>query len=155
MDLFGHVVAFDRQRGRIVVQGTETLELIPSSTATWTRYGPGCAGAPLLDRVAGSRPVLGGPFTLQLTSLPAAPGLAVMLFGNDLVHWGSTTLPVELHLIGLPHCRLWVAPVTDWLRMVPHAGVSANVTVVVPLQPELAGMAIGVQALVLDPRAVW
>jgi len=157
-------LVYDLARGRGVLFGGEhnttlladTWELLPQQIGTWTRYGIGCAGSagvPVLDSLPNARPALGTSFTLALTSLPPQPGAAVLLFGTDLVRWNGMALPLPLGPIGMPQCRLWIAPAASCVSLLAHPGSSTTFTFPIPNAAALAGSVVGVQAAVLDPTA--
>jgi hypothetical protein len=159
-----HALAFDMARGRMVLFGgmgwngylTDTTELLPPAVATWTRYGAGCAGSggmPVLDALPNTRPALGTPFTLQLTSLPSQSGNVLLAFGFGLTHWNLTALPVSLDPVGLPGCRMWIGPAANGLFLLSHAGGTANFAIAIPATQALAGLVVGTQALVFDAAA--
>ncbi|HLQ39304.1 MAG TPA: hypothetical protein VK348_15955, partial [Planctomycetota bacterium] len=161
-------MAYDPARGRMVLFGggysdcsvllettfSDTWELLPPRTPTWTRHGTGCAGSngvPLLAPAPGSVPALGSTLQLQLHSLPAQPGAALLVFGFDFTQWNTTPLPMPLAAVGLPGCSLWIAPVAGAQRFVAHAGGNASVPIAIPANPSLAGVVVATQALVFDP----
>jgi hypothetical protein len=57
-------------------------------------------------------------------------------------------LPQPLGPIGLPACRLWIGPAGTLL--VAHPGTAQNISIGIPGNPALAGLVVGMQALVLD-----
>src|SRR5262249_37775367 len=113
-----HAMAHDSARGRTILFGgtasaSDTWEFSPPATATWTRHGLGCAGSagtPSLDAAPGAVPQLGTTFPLQLASLPAQPGLALLTFGTGIARWNGAALPLALDGLGLPSCKLWIEP---------------------------------------------
>lgn len=161
---FHSTAAFDPFGQRLVMFGGDmgagpvgaTWELALPALPTWTRYGIGCAGSagvPGLTADASAAPALGSTFTLLLQDLPAQPGLALVAFGTDLVRWNGQPLPIALDPLGLPACRLFVAPEPASLRPVLHGGATASLALAIPNSPQLAGMVVGCQALVLDVAA--
>ncbi|MBM4061634.1 MAG: hypothetical protein FJ265_11150, partial [Planctomycetes bacterium] len=116
-------MVFEQHTGRTLVAGGldanrqpagGTLFFAPASMPTFTRHGRGCpgsAGIPVLDRVPPALPALGTSFPLRLSSLPAAPGFALLALGFDLVRWNGAALPTDLAAFGLP-CALWIGPTT-------------------------------------------
>jgi hypothetical protein len=154
----GHAMVYDLAHRQVLRYGehAETAVLLPASAATWTRHGLGCAGSagvPTLDPLPNTAPVLGSPFVLNLGSLPAAPGAAVLTFGFDLVRWNGLALPLPLDSRGLPGCRLWIGPAPGAAVLLTHAGTTASFTLSIPANPLLAGLVVGTQAWVLDPLA--
>jgi hypothetical protein len=132
------------------------MELPPPGSATWTRYGLGCAGSagtPRLDAAAGALPALGTTFPLQVTSLPAQPGAVYLAFGWTITQWNGVALPIELQGLGLPACKLWIAPEPGAGPLLLHTGNSVTLPLVLPNVPALAGLRVGAQALVFDAAA--
>lgn len=118
------------------------------------RYGAGCAGStgvPDLRTIGPTTPALGQSVPLQLTSLPAHPGVAVTAFGDSIASWDGAVLPVSLASVGLPGCRAWI-PLRTWQAR-SHAGGAHTFVLQLPASPLLRGAPFGVQAIVLDPAA--
>jgi hypothetical protein len=130
----------------------DTWELSPPTTPTWTRHGLGCSGRslPSLDSTSNS-PSLGTTFPLQLTALPAQPGIAYLAFGVSIATWNGLALPVDLGSFGLPGCKLWMDPTAG--VVLAHPGGSATYPLRIPNEPALAGVMVATQALVFDPAA--
>ncbi|HLQ38766.1 MAG TPA: kelch repeat-containing protein [Planctomycetota bacterium] len=158
------VLAFDLARGSMVLFGgaivhgalDDTHELLPPPNATWTRYGIGCvgsAGTPVLAAAPGTQPALGSPFALQVLRLPPQPGAALLAFGTELVRWNGNPLPAALDPFGLPGCKLWIGPAAGASLLLAHAGNTVSFACPIPLNPALAGVVVGAQALVLDANA--
>ena len=151
-------MAFDSARGRTLLFGGgdmqvtygDTWEWSFADSASWTRYGPGCAGTsgtPGLDGAPGTLPVLGSVFPLQLSALPTQPGVTVVVLGFDLVRWNGLLLPVGLDP-ARAQCLLWLGPGAPVL--VVHTGSSLSFPLTIPANPSLAGLVVGAQALALD-----
>lgn len=118
------------------------------------RYGAGCSGSngiPDLRTLGTTNPTLGTPVPLQLASLPSAPGAALLMLGESIETWDAVPLPSALDVLGLPGCRAWIPART--FTAVAHSGGAVTFQLALPTTPVLAGKAIGVQALVLDPAA--
>jgi hypothetical protein len=155
--------AYDLQSGRMVVfagyapsEAADTWELLPLPAASFVRHGRGCpgsAGTPVLDTAPGVQPTLGSVFPLQLTSLPAGGGIALLGFGFDLARWNGAVLPQALDPFGLPGCRVWVGIDSAMLVVLVHAGNAVTFPLAIPANPALAGLIVGAQALVLDAAA--
>jgi hypothetical protein len=164
-------LVYDLARRRMLLFGgvntPNTAVLLPAQAATWTRHGLGCAGSagvPTLDPLPGpararvlapanATPALGSRFVLNLASLPATPGAAVLTFGFDLVRWNGLALPLPLDPFGLPGCRLWIGPAPGADVLLTHQGTTASFTLAIPANPLLTGLVVGTQAWVLDPLA--
>ena len=69
--------------------------------------------------------------------------LPLLAFGFDLVHWNGGTLPSMLDALGLPGCRLWIAPEVS--VVLPTAAGAAALGVTIPNNPALASTVVGVQ----------
>jgi hypothetical protein len=133
----------------------ETWSFVTAATPTWTRHGLGCpggAGVPSLDPPPGGVPALGTQLPLQLTSLPASPGMFLIGFGLDVVSNLGVPLPQDLASHGLAGCDLWVTP-ADINFLLPHSGSAATFVLAIPAVPVLAGTLVGTQAMVVDAGA--
>jgi hypothetical protein len=160
---WGSAMTTDTARGRTLLFGghdlidlDDLLELQPAAVPTWTRYGTGCvgsAGTPSLDALPGAAPALGGPFTLRLASLPAQPGTALLAFGLGIAQWNGVLLPLPLDLLGLPGCKLWIAPAPGGTVPLAHPGAAVNFGFAIPAISSLAGQIVGAQAFVFDAAA--
>lgn len=119
-----------------------------------TRFGRGCAGSngtPRLDGFGTTAPTLGQTLPLQLSSLPSAPGIAVVTFGDSITQSAGVPLPASLQAIGMPGCKAWVSMLAA--QAVAHQGNAKLLTLMLPANASLAGVLLGFQALVLDPSA--
>lgn len=132
-----------------------TIEFTPPATATAASLGRGCpgsAGVPHLRGVGNAVPSLGTTFPLLLQNVPTAPGLALLTFGFDLVHWHGNALPYDLAAAGLPGCDLWIGPV-DGLSVLLGTAGSGTFGLTLPADPAFAGTVLAVQGLSFDPSA--
>jgi hypothetical protein len=154
-----HAMTYDGLRGCVVLSGGRyygdlwQLAVVPASC---TPYGAGClgsAGTPLLAAAGGALPALGAAFALELTALPATPGLCLFAFGIELVHWNGAPLPLSLAPLGLPGCQLHVAPSPGASTVLAHLNSVARLAFAIPNNPALAGWSVGAQALVFDAAA--
>ena len=124
-----------------------------SAVASYSVFGSGCAGslgAPSLAAQAGSRPSLGGTFSLSVAGLPL--DLALMATGlSDTATGAGVALPLDLSILGMPGCsqRIDAAQVD----VVLGSGGSATWSWSLPSQPSLFGAVFYNQAFVLDPAA--
>ena len=110
---------------------------------------PGSAGVPLLDALAGERPILGQGLDLQFTSLPLTPSNPVLaIFGFSATVWPPLTLPVPLAAIGMPGCTGYVS--LDLSFVLASQNGVCNWTIQIPNNPALTGLQFYVQGLVLD-----
>ncbi|MBL8755522.1 MAG: hypothetical protein JNK15_19650 [Planctomycetes bacterium] len=120
--------------------------------ATYSPFGSGCAGSlgvPVLDAAAGTKPVLGTTFTVQVDNLPL--GLGLVGFGAATTTFGSLPLPFDLGLVGMPGCTLFAAPEVTLVGN--GVGTTATVTWPIPATPTFAGFRFHNQAFALDPTA--
>jgi len=117
-------------------------------------HGQGCDGGSALGPPtikggsANPVPKLGNLFDLQLDNLSATPGAGFLYFGFFFEKWGTLDLPADLAIIGHPGCMTYTTP--DILLSFGHTGTSAKITLGVPSQASIAGVAMGVQSLLLD-----
>ncbi|MBL8723671.1 MAG: hypothetical protein JNK49_06465 [Planctomycetes bacterium] len=127
------------------------------TNAAYGTYGQGCSGGSptgvptLTPALVDGVPRLGSLWHHELGNLPATPGGAILLFGTTTQFWGPWPLPVDLGTFGLPGCLAHVPP--DASVFFAHFGSAHTFTTGLPLAPAFAGIAIGTQALVLDPAA--
>jgi hypothetical protein len=150
-------MAFDLQRGRIVLFGgrTASLELRDDTWeygASWRSYGNGCqgsAGVPVLTGVQAPR--LGGVAQSRLTNLlPAAPA-AILAIGTSRTSWQFGSLPASLAQFGMPGCVAYAS--AELFVVLPASGGAATWTWQVPAAPRLFGLSFYQQGLSLDPAA--
>jgi hypothetical protein len=107
-------------------------------------FSTGSGGIPLgLDAQAGSRPVLGGPFTLELANVAPASTFGVMVFGV-----GQLIPGVDLTGIGMPGCTQYVT--LDASVFFPLAPLP-QLTIGIPNRSVLVGYSVFVQAATLTP----
>lgn len=153
-DVFDMTLVADAVGGQVfgVTRGGAVWRLTWPNQASLARYGRGCPGSngiPRLDPIAPTAPLLGAPVPMQLTSLPYAPGLGVLVVGDSLVSANGAPLPIALAAIGLPDCLAWV-PIQAAVGFA-HSGAQTQLAFTVPAVPVLAGVPLGLQAFVLDP----
>ncbi|MBK8976949.1 MAG: hypothetical protein IPM29_13600 [Planctomycetes bacterium] len=123
-----------------------------AGTAFFLPFGEGCAGSagrPTLAAGAGSRPALGGSFTVDIGNLPGIGVPVLVAIGYSNTMWGGNPLPFDLGVLGMTGCRLYVAPEVA----VPTASptTTASLTVNIPNIPLLAGRQLQYQAFVVEP----
>jgi hypothetical protein len=156
-------VTHDVVRGRTVLFGGfqflmqpelgDTWEYAPGAVAGWAPFGAGCsgtAGTPRLAASGTSLPIVGTQFALELTNVPVF-GFAVIAVGFSATQWGSQSLPMDLALLGMPNCTLYVRP--DFLFYAPIGFGHAHFVSPVANSASLVGMEFWNQALVLDQPA--
>ena len=160
-EVFAFGTAFDLARGRAIRFGgrtapnngtrAQTWEFTPPAEASWSGYGDGCdssVGRPFL--YATTLAQLGSSLTLDVTNLPLTAGLIYIATGLDLGQLNGQPLPLDLGPFGLTGCSLWVAPDPNLSTGQAYTGGGATATLPIPNQPALAGLRLGIQALVLD-----
>ncbi len=137
--------------------GTEILpgivEIISDQASSFSLFGDGCAGregVPVLDAKAGSQPVIGSVFTLELTNLPTGlfAGNAFVIVGFSKDEWIGMPLPLDLTQYGIPGCASYVS--IDVAFPVSTFGGAAEWSVEVPIDPNLLGKHFYTQGLIQD-----
>jgi hypothetical protein len=152
-------VAYDAARDVTVVLAPngvamETWELAvgPKVPGTVQPFGVACAGrwgAPQLTDTTGQAPVVGGPLSCAISTLPPNPLAQCFLwFGVSNSTWQGTPLPLDLGVIGMPGCGLQVSP--DFAIPLAIAGDTATWAAQIPSEAALVGGAFHVQGIVLD-----
>lgn len=115
-------------------------------------FGIGClgtAGVPTLR--ATTPPVNASNFDVQLTNVPASPGIAVIASGLSYTASGALPLPFDLGLLGAAGCQDYVS--LDFTQVAIAAGGVATSTFPVPNNSGLLGFLMYQQAVVLDAAA--
>ena len=160
-----HAMAYDLARTTTVTWGgfdaigaitNETWEYTGSATPTWVPFGTGCPGSvgtPALAPQAGSVPKQGTTFTLELTNLQPAGGIAYMIVGFDKNQWNGIPLPLNLASFGLTGCTGYVAPDTNFSMVLLNIGGTATWSVAVPALPVFTGVKFFNQGASFDSGA--
>ncbi len=123
-----------------------------SPIATYTPFGTGCLGSlgtPLMRAASGSRPGLGRNFAQDITNVPSNIAIASLGFSN-----GSSSgvpLPVDLTVIGMNGCTMWVDPALSTFLFT--ATTTATMNYSIPNDPYLFGLLIYTQGWSYDPTA--
>lgn len=157
-------LGLDAQGARLLLFGgfvagaslNDLWEFTPPHVPAWSAYGLGCAGSagvPSLVARAGSVPALGATFVLRAANLPARAGSAVLLQGLRFDTLGGRSLPLDLGVLGMPGCDLWLAPEPAISTLVAHGGNRVDLSMRIPADPRLAGLLFSSQVLTLDPAA--
>ncbi|MGA1525956.1 MAG: Kelch repeat-containing protein, partial [Planctomycetota bacterium] len=115
-------------------------------------FGAGCtgtAGVPNLDAQAGTRPVTGETFVVELTNLPSSPAsIPFALTGFSKTRWAGGTLPLDLAILGMPGCALLTS--SDDTVTLPNQGGQASYALAIPSDPTLLGNFLYMQGAVFD-----
>jgi hypothetical protein len=123
-----------------------------SAGATFVPFGAGCAGTlgvPGLTAATGSRPILGGNYTLTVGNLPIGVGFLVTGFSNTAS--GPFALPLDLTPFGMAGCSLLVDALTN--TVVAGPATSATWSITLPASPAFSGLELFHQAFAIDPPA--
>ncbi|MCA8976404.1 MAG: right-handed parallel beta-helix repeat-containing protein [Planctomycetes bacterium] len=117
-------------------------------TASYTTFGPGCAGSVgVASNSASAPPRLGTTMVVTIGNLPAS-NLAIAALGLSNTASPVGPLPIDLGPYGAPGCHGRVSP--DATRVLIGAGGSGSFNFPTPNQTSLIGVVIYTQALVLD-----
>ncbi|MEM7205659.1 MAG: hypothetical protein AAF628_35730 [Planctomycetota bacterium] len=114
-------LAYDERRRQVVMFGgrastplSETWLYEPVSPASFGTFGMSCGGASALSLVSpvpAALPWAGFRFELAVRNGPSGPrAFGAMLVGSSMTRWGGTPLPLDLSMLGLTDCNLYVSP---------------------------------------------
>jgi hypothetical protein len=151
-----HSLTYDSRRGRALVslmdvQGTIPYAYVTVNPARFEVLGPGCsgsAGEPTLRLSHNwTRAWLGRTLCTELANLPQSVGIVVVGWSNQQA--GAFTLPLPLDSFGMPGCSARVS--SDAVYFVMGSGGRATLTMPVPVNPSLVGMALYQQGVSVDP----
>ena len=108
---------------------------------------PGSAGVPSLNAAADSSPILGETFSVELTNVPSS-SIALGIIGLSISSWGTSPLPLDLSIIGMPSCLLY----TDIRRQIGLviAGGTTTWDTTLPSTAEWIGVSFYQQVFVVD-----
>jgi len=112
---------------------------------------PGSAGTSAITAVPGTGPRIGSTLQLDVTGMPPAGGVAVLVLGFSTTSWNGTPLPVGLAPFGMPGCFGRIEPFDTFL-LLNNAG-SAQWSLPIPVVSAYIGDVFYNQVLVLDPAA--
>jgi len=114
-------------------------------------FGSGCKGSrgvPTL--VLAGAPEIGESITYRVAPLdPNTAGL--LFFGVSDKLWNGLTLPLDLSVLAMPGCSLYVSP--DLAVALAHTGGAAQVTMAIPNDRALVGRVLFNQYLAADAAA--
>jgi hypothetical protein len=130
--------------------------MLTAQAAAFNTFGSGCkgpAGTPKMTAVQNSLPLLGKQFQLSLKSLP--DGLYNSVFGVaglSKTKWKAAQLPMDLGVLGMPGCMMYVSP--DHMEAIQkNNGGVATWTMSVPNVSSLVGSTVYLQAWAVDVGA--
>ncbi len=127
----------------------------PNQIGVASTFGAGCGGnatTPKMAIAAGSRPKLGGTFTIGIPSLPTSkPGTTTLIIGVSKSSWGTNKLPMDLGPLGMPKCSLLVS--FDLLVPLPNPSGTVIVPFRIPNTVSLLGARFFLQAYAAEAKA--
>lgn len=134
----------------------ETWEYQLIHAAQVSSSGMGCLGSggvPTVYPLDESLPWIGTTFASRIGNLGTGTGsnLAFGIVGNSTVTWGSTSLPLDLGVVGMGGCLLYTNPVIS--TPLQNVGGSAAWSLSIPGDHALAGVPLYLQGGVISPGA--
>ena len=132
----GHLVGYSPGGANLDPGNTDLSVALPTSFTLGSADGP-------LRLAGGTRPVLGNPWTLNVTSVPLTGVFGLEVFG--IADPGI----IDLGFLGAPGCGLRTT--LDLLNVWLVAGATHSYTFAVPNTPSLLHMHVYTQAAVLQP----
>lgn len=136
---------------RIELAEIEVLMFANYAAEQWVQ-GAGCrgaAGVPTLD--CALRPTLDATLTYRVANVPATPGFAVQAIGLSNQLQAGGPLPADLGVLGMQGC--WLLNSLDVLQAAAAVANVATFQLVLPNIPNVIGLRMWHQALVLDSTA--
>jgi len=151
-------LAYDVFRSKVVLFGGDNngtvlgdhWEYTVPPVARWVMNGVPCAGTagrPHLAPLPAARPVVGGPFGLELTSVRDGPVLFVTGFSTTT--WSGVPLPAPLDALGMPGCTAYGS--VERCDLATAVLGRATLSLPVPNMPSLVGLTFVNQAVAADP----
>jgi hypothetical protein len=129
-----------------------------TTRATYELFGSRCAVTgprPSLTAQPGSLPRTGSTLVTNVTHLTTG-ARPLMFVGLSNTSWNGVPLPFDLSAVGLPGCELLASP--DIVIPLPNLNGTATLSLGIPLNPQLHGIAFYKQAFifssVLHPASV-
>jgi hypothetical protein len=152
---------FEPGNGRVVLFGGGLgVTGNPVYADTWTYgafpaalvspFGTGCSGTSGTPQLTGNAASVGTTLQVSLSGLSNSP-FACLVVGTSRTVWGTTPLPLDLAVYGMPGCRLLASADVSVLLATTSGAASLNTPV--PANPALAGMHLYVQGISFDPAA--
>ena len=111
----------------------------------------GCNGAPKLAATSASYPSSGKTLSLDLTGGPSLPTPGTICLGFNKTSLGALPLPIDLGVIGMTNCKLYLDPAVN--QGVALIGGVAKALYPIPNSKSLFGLAIYHQAFLIDSTA--
>ena len=137
------------------ISGVMYSARITISPCEWSYFGDHC-GETVPNTALSATPTIGATFEYQLRGDSLAnpqPTLAFVLLGfSDQTGPGGLPLPFDLGLIGAPRCQLLVSMDVQ-LGLVTDAAGNTTVPIPIPDNPDLLGLGLFLQTLVVDGRS--
>lgn len=160
-------VVYEPQQGTVMATSSachgndQVYEIVLPTYSRFAYYGTGCAGSagvPRLTAEAGSMPVYGQPFRMQLSNLPNTPfNFVYGIVGFSSTSWLGGPLPRDLGFVGLPGCTSYTS--VDFSTVLPLANPQGSSTwaLSIPGMPSLLGTFVYLQGMVYDfqPAGRW
>lgn len=154
-----YALAYDSGRHETVLWGgsdggvgnTQTWIYAPTAEPAFRVGGMGCvgsAGLPSLALSGGVQPWLGDTYQVRTSPVPS-PGASVLVLGASDATWNGLSLPLDLSLLGMPGCRLYLS--LDVL--IPFANSNPIVPLTIPNDGSLLGANLFHQTAILDTPA--
>ena len=136
---------------RIELAEIEVLMFANYAGEQWVQ-GAGCSGSAGVPSLACEvRPSFVETLVYEVHNVPMSPGLAVQAIGLSNQLQGGGPLPAELGVLGMPGC--WLQNSLDLLQASVAVANVATFQLVLPSIPNVLGLRMWSQALVLDPGA--
>lgn len=136
---------------RIELAEIEVLMFTNFAGEQWVQ-GAGCRGAAGVPSLACSpRPTIDATLVYKVGNVPATPSLALQAIGLSNQLQAGGPLPADLAVIGMPGC--WLLNSLDLLQASAAVAGVATFQLVMPNIPNVLGLRMWHQALVLDPTA--
>jgi len=157
------VLVFDTKRKQFLLHdGSFRADLwsfkMNPTQAGLTPFGSGCGSpAVTLASAAGSIPLIGSTFQVQISNAPSNSAFGVLALGASRTQFGPFTLPLKLDGLGLKGCSLYQSQDLIFPFLVQSTRGKASIPI--PRITSLIGLTTFAQAFVKAPKAnphdVW